>query len=90
MIDATRILDMLVGGNGSQGGAPAPYGQPQAPHGHGRPGQGEYWFRLFARPNTCFWDTTEVRDGRYRLDVTAWDLTGNFDRQSVEVTVTNA
>jgi uncharacterized membrane protein YebE (DUF533 family) len=30
MIDATRILDMLVGGNGSQGGAPAPYGQPQA------------------------------------------------------------
>jgi uncharacterized membrane protein YebE (DUF533 family) len=31
MIDATRILDMLVGGNGSQGGAPAPYGQPQAP-----------------------------------------------------------
>ncbi|MTD93609.1 DUF533 domain-containing protein [Hyphomicrobium sp. xq] len=31
MIDATRILDMLVGGNGSHGGAPAPYGQPQAP-----------------------------------------------------------
>lgn len=30
MIDATRILDMLVGGNGSHGGAPAPYGQPQA------------------------------------------------------------
>ena len=29
MIDATRILDMLVGGNGPQGGAPGPYGQAQ-------------------------------------------------------------
>ncbi len=35
MIDATRILDMLVGGNGSQGGAPGPYGQPQAPQQQG-------------------------------------------------------
>jgi uncharacterized membrane protein YebE (DUF533 family) len=38
MIDATRILDMLVGGNGSHGGAPAPYGQPQVPQQEGGAG----------------------------------------------------
>lgn len=55
----------------------------------GRPGAGELWFRLFARPGGAYWDTTDVRNGPYRLDVTAFDLLGNRAGESVDVVVAN-
>jgi hypothetical protein len=47
---------------------------------------GVYWFRLFP---LRFWDTTTLRDGRYRLDVRAWDVAGNLARASVVVRLAN-
>jgi len=55
----------------------------------GRPGAGELWFRLFARPGGAYWDTTAVRNGPYRLTVTAFDLPGNRASDSADVVVVN-
>jgi hypothetical protein len=56
----------------------------------GRPGAGELWFRLFARPDGSYWDTTAFRNGAYRLTVTAFDLVGNRAMESADVVVANA
>jgi hypothetical protein len=56
---------------------------------HGRDGHGQLWFRLFARPESPYWDTTGVRNGPYRLTVTAWDLAGNKTTKAVDVKVAN-
>ncbi len=56
----------------------------------GRPGRGQLWFRLFARPDGGYWDTTAFRDGPYRLTVSAWDLLGNRAVESADVTLRNA
>jgi hypothetical protein len=55
----------------------------------GRPGQGELWFRLFAGPRKLYWDTTQVRNGPYRLTVSAWDVAGNAVSDLVELAVQN-
>ncbi len=55
----------------------------------GLPGQGELWFRLFARPRSLYWDTTTVRNGPYRLTVRAWDVAGNRADASVDALVQN-
>ena len=47
---------------------------------------GVYWFRLFP---LRFWDTTSLRDGRYRLRVSAWDVAGNRSRADVVVGIVN-
>jgi hypothetical protein len=51
--------------------------------------KGATWLRLFARQNGADWDTTHYANGAYRLDVTAWDTTGNHTTRSVRVTVRN-
>lgn len=56
----------------------------------GRPGAGELWFRLFARPGGAYWDTTAFRNGAYRLTVTAFDLVGNRAAESADAIVSNA
>jgi hypothetical protein len=53
------------------------------------PGQGELWFRLFGTLEDTYWDTTDVKNGRYELRITAWDVAGNKTKESVEVTVAN-
>ena len=55
----------------------------------GLPGQGELWFRLFARPRSLYWDTRTVRNGPYRLMVKAWDVAGNRADASVDALVQN-
>ena len=53
--------------------------------------KGAYWFRLFATPATgAYWDTRQLPDGPYRIDVTAWDTAGNSAASSVPVTIANA
>ena len=47
---------------------------------------GIYWFRLFP---LRFWDTTRLPDGRYRLEVRAWDATGNLAEAEAAVTIAN-
>jgi hypothetical protein len=47
---------------------------------------GIYWFRLFPRP---YWNTTALPDGRYRLRVRAWDVTGNMSKADTAVTLRN-
>jgi hypothetical protein len=47
---------------------------------------GVYWFRLFP---LRFWDTTQLRDGRYRLEVRVWDVRGNVAAAEVVVTLAN-
>jgi hypothetical protein len=48
-----------------------------------------YWFRLFARPTTAYWDTTRNANGDYRLRVTAWDAAGNYASADARVTIRN-
>jgi hypothetical protein len=56
----------------------------------GRPTcRGVYWLRLLARANGADWDTTRVDNGRYRIEVTAWDAAGNRAVRRVDVTVRN-
>lgn len=50
---------------------------------------GRYWLRLFARDGARYWNTRDVRNGRYVLSVTAWDAAGNSAQTSVRVTVRN-
>jgi hypothetical protein len=47
---------------------------------------GVYWFRLFP---LRYWDTTRLPDGRYRLDVSVWDVAGNRTQADVAVTIAN-
>ena len=51
--------------------------------------QGVSWLRLFARSNGADWDTTRYANGRYRLDVTAWDASENRSQTSVTVAIDN-
>jgi hypothetical protein len=51
--------------------------------------KGAYWLRLFARQNGADWDTTRYANGAYRLDVTAWDTSGNHTTKSIRVSVRN-
>jgi hypothetical protein len=47
---------------------------------------GVYWLRLFP---LRYWDTTRLPDGRYRLDVRAWDVAGNVAEAESLVTIAN-
>ena len=47
---------------------------------------GIYWFRLFP---LRYWDTTRLPDGRYRLEVRAWDVAGNLAESEAVVTIAN-
>jgi O-antigen ligase len=48
-----------------------------------------YWFRLFARPTSAYWDTRRVPKGNYRLRVRAWDAAGNSATATAGVTIRN-
>jgi hypothetical protein len=50
---------------------------------------GTYWFRLFARPTSAYWDTRRVPNGNYRLRVRAWDVAGNATTATASVTIGN-
>ena len=51
---------------------------------------GRIVLRLFAGPGgRRFWNTRLIRNGRYRLSVTAWDRRGNRATRSVAVVVAN-
>jgi Tol biopolymer transport system component len=54
---------------------------------------GQYWLRLFARPEgggeLTPWDTNLTRNGEYLLRVQAWDVMGNATSRSVVVRVAN-
>ena len=50
---------------------------------------GLYWLRLFARRPGASWDTRRFENGVYRLDVLAWDDSGNSARKRVRVVVAN-
>jgi hypothetical protein len=47
---------------------------------------GVYWFRLFP---LRYWDTTELADGRYRVEVRAWDVAANVAEAEALVTIAN-
>ncbi len=47
---------------------------------------GVYWFRLFPKP---YWDTTTLPNGRYRLRILAWDVSGNESEAETDVTIRN-
>jgi hypothetical protein len=47
---------------------------------------GVYWFRLFP---LRYWDTTRLPDGRYRLEVRAWDVAGNVGEAEALVRIAN-
>jgi O-antigen ligase len=48
-----------------------------------------YWFRLFARPTSAYWDTRRVPNGNYRLRVRAWDAAGNSTTTAARITIRN-
>jgi O-Antigen ligase len=50
---------------------------------------GVYWFRLFARPTSAYWDTRRTPNGTYRLRVTAWDAAGNEATRTARITIRN-
>jgi hypothetical protein len=51
---------------------------------------GRYVLRLFARRGgRRFWNTRSLRNGRYRLSVTAWDQTGNRSTSAVRIQIRN-
>jgi O-Antigen ligase/Tetratricopeptide repeat len=54
-----------------------------------RPCGGTYWFRLFARPTSAYWDTRRTPNGSYLLRVTAWDAAGNEATREARVTIRN-
>jgi hypothetical protein len=47
---------------------------------------GIYWFRLFP---LLGWDTRALADGRYALEVRAWDVAGNLARAESHVRIAN-
>lgn len=51
--------------------------------------QGTYSYRLFATSTSRYWDTRFYRNGRYRVDITAWDAWGNATSKTVVVRVAN-
>jgi hypothetical protein len=50
---------------------------------------GAYWLRLFAGPADAYWDTTRYANGRYRLEVTAWDVAGNQSSTTAQIAIAN-
>jgi hypothetical protein len=86
---------------GPEGPAPVPISHHYAPGARqnlrapttlklGRSGRGQLWFRLFARLEGAYWDTTLLRNGPYRLKLTAWDVVGSRTADTVDVVVQNA
>jgi len=86
---------------GPEGPAPVPISHHYAPGARqnlrapttlklGRSGRGQLWFRLFARLEGAYWDTTLLRNGPYRLKLTAWDVVGSRTANTVDVVVQNA
>jgi len=55
----------------------------------GRDCGGRYWFRLFARPTSAYWDTRRTPNGTYRLTVRAWDAAGNEAARTMRITIRN-
>jgi hypothetical protein len=55
---------------------------------HARCG-GTYWFRLFARPTSAYWDTRRTPNGSYHLRVRAWDAAGNEATSTARITIRN-
>jgi hypothetical protein len=51
---------------------------------------GKYWLHAFGTSSGPYWDTRSVKNGWYRLRITAWDALGNTSSRSVEVRVRNA
>jgi tetratricopeptide (TPR) repeat protein len=51
---------------------------------------GTYWFRLFARPTSAYWDTRRTPNGSYLLRVTAWDATGNEATRTTRIAIRNS
>ena len=51
--------------------------------------QGTYWYHVFATSTSRYWDTRRYANGRYRIDVRAWDASGNETSKSVIVRVAN-
>jgi hypothetical protein len=54
-----------------------------------RQGEGAMWFRLFAQPTGLYWDTTLLRNGPYRIRVSAWDVAGHRASTFVDVVIKN-
>jgi hypothetical protein len=50
---------------------------------------GTYWFRLFARPTSAYWDTRRTPNGIYLLRVRAWDASGNEATRTARITIRN-
>jgi O-Antigen ligase/Tetratricopeptide repeat len=50
---------------------------------------GTYWFRLFARPTSAYWDTRRTPNGSYLLRVRAWDAAGNEATRTARITIRN-
>jgi O-antigen ligase len=50
---------------------------------------GTYWFRLFARPTSAYWDTRRTPNGSYLLRVKAWDAAGNEATRAARITIQN-
>jgi O-antigen ligase len=50
---------------------------------------GTYWFRLFARPTSAYWDTRRTPNGSYLLHVTAWDAAGNEATRTTRIRIRN-
>jgi O-antigen ligase len=49
----------------------------------------KFWFRLFARPTSAYWDTRRVPNGSYLVRVRAWDAWGNSATATARVTIRN-
>ena len=48
-----------------------------------------FWFRLFARPTSAYWDTRRVPNGSYLVRVRAWDAWGNAATATARVSIRN-
>jgi hypothetical protein len=56
---------------------------------HPRNCNGKYRLRLFATPNSAYWNTRAFRNGRYRINVMVSDISGNKANASAEAAVAN-
>jgi hypothetical protein len=50
---------------------------------------GTYRFRPFSTFRLAYWNTALDRNGRYTVDLTAWDIAGNHTSRTVTTTVSN-
>jgi hypothetical protein len=56
---------------------------------HGGTCGGVYWFRLFARPTSAYWDTRTIANGDYQLRLKTWDAFGNAATATTRFTIRN-